>query len=75
MKAFFPLSAMASSLAGMIVSLVLYAGVGALTGWIFSAVKDIWVIGMLAEMVCTVIWVYLVVGVVVSVVTYIKNRD
>ncbi len=75
MKAFFPLSSMASSLMGLIVSIVLYAGIGALTGWIFSAVKDIWVIGMLAEMFCAVIGVYLVVGAIVSVVIYLKNRD
>lgn len=75
MKALFPVSAMATNLVGMIISILLYLGVGALVGWVCKALGGIWVIGMLVEMVGAVIGVYIIAGIIVSVITFLKNRD
>ncbi len=75
MKALFPVSAMATNLVGMIISILIYLGVGALVGWVCAALGGIWVIGMLVEMVGAVIGVYIIAGIIVSVITFLKNRD
>lgn len=75
MKAFFPVSAMATNLAGMIISILIYLGLGTLVGWVCSALSGIWVIGTLASMIGTVVGVYLLIGIVLAVVTFLKNKD
>ncbi len=75
MKGLFPLSSMAKNLTGLIVSLVIYLGLGAVIGWVCGALGGIPVIRILAQLIGTVIGIYLLVGAIISVVVFLQNKD
>ncbi len=75
MKNIFPISSMATNLAGFIISLAIYVVLGALVGWVCAALSGVWLINKFASWIGTIIGIYLFAGMVVSIVTFVSNRN
>lgn len=75
MKRLFPISSMSTNMAGFIVSLAIYIVLGALVGWVCSALAGVWLINIFASWIGTIIGIYLFAGVIVSIVTFVNNKD
>ncbi len=75
MKKIFPVSSMATNTVGLVLSFVIYAAIVILFAWIASLIEGIWVIGLIAPALYTIAGIYSAIGVVIAIVTFIKNRD
>ncbi len=75
MRKLFPVSSMASNVVGLVISIVIYAAIVGVFAWLASLIEGIWVIGLIAPALYTVAGVYSAIGIVLAIITFVKNRD
>jgi len=75
MKKWFPISGMATNVVGLVVSLVIYAVLSALFGWLHNALDFFFLFEIITSALLTIVGVYSLIGAIIAVVTFVKSRD
>ncbi len=75
MKNFFPASYLAKNVLGLIFSIIIYALVFALFGWLASLIKGWFVIGLIEPALWAIGGGYAAIGIIIALVIFIKDRE
>lgn len=59
------------NIVGLIIAILIYVVVAAVLGWVVSLLSGIAVIGMIAGILSTLIWIYEVVGIVLAILSFV----
>lgn len=73
LKKYFPYSFTAKKdLGALIINILVYVIIGAIATAVIGILKGVFIIGLLVGIVCTIIDIYVVAGVIISILDYLK---
>ena len=72
LKKFFPLSFKVEEIKSFIISLVIYAGIDVVCGFVIGLLAKIPLIGIIFSLIGSIVGIYALVGIVLSILVFVK---